>query len=134
MFRLEAPYNSTRQITILPDPDLDDEESFDIVTLVRKSMNDKIYSYNSRPSTNEQRLTFTWDTAARGKILEVIEFIELYGGGFIRVIDHKSRIWKTILQTNPTVFSINSRAVPVGFNESGSFTLIFFGKQVGTEV
>lgn len=133
MFRLEAPYNATAQITVLPNPDLDDEESYDIATLVRKSMNGKIYSYNSRPSSTEKRLIFSWTNIARGKIVEVIEFIEIYSGKFIRVIDHNGKIWKMILETNPTTFLIEKRAVPAGFNESGSFTLSFFGKQVGTE-
>lgn len=133
MLRLEAPYNATQQITVLPNPDLDDEEGYDITTLVRKAMDGTIYSYNKRPSTTEKRLVFTWTEAARGKILEVIEFIELYGGGLIRLIDHRGRIWKVILETNPTSFTILNRAVPAGFNESGSFTLSFFGKQIGTE-
>ena len=133
MIRLEAPYNATQQITVLPNAKFDDEESYDITTIIKKAMDSTVYSYNTRPSTDEKRISLDWENIARGKILEIIEFIELFGGGFIRMIDHRSRIWKVILENNPTSFSINERATPAGYNESGTFSLIFLGIQVGTE-
>lgn len=128
--RLEAPYNSVAQITFLPNPVLSDEEAMDIQTEVFKSMNNTLYSYNRRPSSDDQKITLSFENVARGKILEVIEFFELYVSGFIRLIDHRSRVWKVMLDNNPTEFLLNKRAIPVGGNESGSFELIFFGKIV----
>lgn len=131
--RLEAPYNAVSQITVLPNPSLDDSEGMDVQTLVRKSMNGLMYSYISKPESDSKVYTLTWDNIARGKILEVIEFIELFGAGFIKMVDHRSRIWKVLLETNPNSFIMEKRADPVGYGESGSFTLVFVGKIVGTE-
>lgn len=126
--RLEAPYGGVTQITFLPNPSLADEEGLDVLTIVRKAMDNTTYSYNRRPAIDKKKITFNFKDIARAKILEVIEFIELYAGGFIRLVDHRDRSWKVILETNPTEFNINKRASPAGGSESGSFTLVFLGK------
>lgn len=128
--RLEAPYGATAQITFLPNPDVSDEEGMDIETIVKKAMDNTTYSYNRRPDNTARRIALSFSNIARNKIVEVIEFFELYGGGFIRLIDHRDRHWKVMLENNPIDFTINKRASPVGGNESGSFELIFFGRRV----
>lgn len=132
-FRLEAPYSSVAQITMLPNPSHDDAEGMDIQTVVRKSMDNIVYTYISSPALDAKVYTLTWNNIARGKILEMIEFIELYGANFIKLVDHRSRIWKVLLETNPSSFTTEKRAVPAGYNESGSFTLVFVGIIVGSE-
>lgn len=128
--RLEAPYGSVAQITFLPNPELADEEGLDVLTIVRKAMDNTLYSYNRRPDDDKKRVSLNFNNIARTKILEIIEFIELYAGGFIRLVDHRNRSWKVILETNPTEFNVDKRASPAGGNESGSFTLVFLGKIV----
>lgn len=132
-FRLEAPYGGVAQITALPNPALDDAEGMDVQTIVRKSMDNIVHTYISRPAIDAKVYTLTWNDVARGKILEMIEFIELYGADFIKLVDHRSRIWKVLLETNPSSFTTERRATPAGYNESGSFTLVFVGEIVGTE-
>jgi len=144
MIRLEGPYGTVQRISILPNPRFADEESIDATTSLRRAMDNTVYTYNKRPDTLEKVVTFTFAGVGRGKMLEVIEFIELYTGGFIRLIDHKTppRVWKAILETNPADFTTASRSFPCGGgkikpsvsrDEVGDFTLRFIGLVVGTE-
>ncbi len=136
--KIEAPYHATADIIFVPNPDFSDEEGFDANTVVRKAMDNTLYSYNRRPDLITKTLSFGWTNFGRGKMLELIELLERHAGDFIKLTDHKDtpRVWKVILDSNQTQFTIAGRSFPCGGAPSGrdersNFGLRFTGEIVG---
>lgn len=123
---LYAPGNAPVASIVLPDPDLGNSRGQQLKMTLRNSRNGTPWTYVRK--NTDKVLTYTFGHIARGKIVELQEFVKLYKGGTFKVTDHNDVNWIAIM-TQGTVDSVMSRrADPV--LEDGSVTLTFTGRQL----
>jgi hypothetical protein len=123
---LYAPGNAPVASILLPDPDLGNSRGQQLKMTLRTSRNGNQYTYNRK--NTDKVLTYTFEGIARGKVVELQEFVKLYQGGSFRITDHHDVNWLAFM-TEATLDSVMSRrASPV--LEDGSLTLTFTGRQL----
>ena len=132
MIELWAPYNGSSQVTLLADPVFGDVQSVVGTVDLRKTINDTPYTYVH--SADTQKLTLTLDRIGRGKMLEMIKFLEDFADVELKLVTHEDEVWRVRLLTNPLQLSIQYYAGPYFTdgrrNDSGRFTLEFEGTKV----
>lgn len=130
MIRMMAPYATPMTITLLRNPELNNEEALDIKVDHRKSMDGTRYSYVN--SSDKYRLTWGWRNIDRGKMIEVLEFIYSYQGEEIMLVDWREDVWRAHILTQPFELETNIKHFPCGEAraEGGDFTIEFLAKRV----
>jgi len=114
-------------ITLMPNPDLDNEESIRADVSIRQSMNSTFYTYVRQ--SNNRRVEYTWSNLGRGKIAEIEQFFALNFGEVITITDHRNVQYRVTVEGATLDFATNSRTFNSGGprKESGSTTLSFVG-------
>lgn len=121
-----APNGSSTTVT-LPNPTFNDSRALDVEVQHYQTLDGTRYTY-TRPSDGI-RLIYTWGDLGRGKLLEVEEFLQIYAGELIQIIDHNSLIWDARLIPGQVSFSTNKLSRNSGGprTENGEVTLEFVG-------
>lgn len=129
-FELAAPFNAPTTISLLPNPQLGDEEALDTELVYDESVSGNPHTYVQR--SGNRKLTYEFANIGRGKMLEIQEFIHAYGGEQIRLTDHKGGIWRVVLATTNVGFITDKKTLSSGGprSEAGSFRLEFIGERV----
>ena len=131
---IEAPYPRIQHVLQMPNPIFSDSKAIAAQMDFAKSINNTPHTYIV---TNEDwLLNYSFDRVGRGKLLELIDLIENYADGKMRLTTHEDEIWKVTLETIPAQFIMDVRSFPcgggaAGRDESGRFELQFIGKQIG---
>jgi len=108
---LEAPFEAIDAVIILPNPLHTDTENLISSINLRRSMNNKKYTYVKSSDNRILRYTFTLN---RNKALELQDFFRFYNANFMKMSNWKGEIWKVQLKTNPIDFSQVTRYSPTG--------------------
>ena len=128
--RLEGPYDAPITVTLLPNPEKGDEESLDIETSLRRSMNGAYYTYvKSGPN---RKLVYNFENVGRGQILECIEFFKKFRGQFVKLTNFRNETWKVIINDDTFDFTTDklTRLSGAARNEAGSFVLNLIGEKI----
>lgn len=127
---LAAPFNAPTTITLLPHPQLGNEEGLDTELAYDESVSGNPHTYVQR--SGNKRLVLEFANVGRGKMLEVQEFVQAYAGETIRLTDHKGSIWRVVFATTNVSFTVNKKTFSSGGprSEAGSFRLEFIGEQI----
>jgi len=93
-------------------------------------MNGAFYSYVK--SGNLHRLTYTFSSIGRGKMIEVVEFLKKFRGEHIRLTNFRGEIWKVIIDGDPTEFTTTRLTDNSGGprKEAGEFVLVLVGEKI----
>lgn len=126
----EAPFDAPVTVTILPNPNLENEEGQDLSLQFKLAIDGTRSTYVK--SSARKNMSFTWSSIGRGKLVEVEEFYKLYAGDSIRLTDFRGDQWNVIFRENPIDVTIDRRSFNSGGGrkESGSLTLNFLGVQI----
>jgi len=127
--RFEAPYTAVDTIVLLPNPVFDDAIALDVDLQYYQTIDGTRYTYIKQ--SENRRLTYTWGSLGRGKMLELEEFFQAYAGQFLRIVDHHNKIWQASLVPGESNFTTSrlSRNSGGPRTESGEVTLEFIGCQ-----
>lgn len=128
MIRLEGTYDTPTVVTLIPSPVVEDTQGLEDQINFGQSMDGTRYTYVK--STNDKRLSYTFQNIGRGKILEIQEFFRTFRGEFIRLINFRGETWKVFVDADSINFQTDKRSVNSGGSrkEAGSFTLEFVGE------
>jgi len=106
---LQAPYPGMVATTVLPSPDLGDNEALKNRLDIHKSMTGLRRTYVN--SSDRNTLTYNFKIT-RSKALELEEFIKAYNSEQWRVTSYDGRVWIVNLMNNPFQFTSISKAGP----------------------
>lgn len=105
MFKLEAPYPNIVTTSLLPDPELGDQESNVIVMNKKRAIDGTVRTYIKKPGRRKKQWTFELE---RLKAYELREFLKAYQSHRIRITDHEDRVWIGYFTSNPVEFESTS--------------------------
>lgn len=130
MIKLAAPYATPMTITLLRNPDLNNEEGLDLVVDHRRAMDGTRYTYVK--SSDKRRLSWGWTNIDRGKMIEVLEFIYEYQGQEIQIVDWRGDVWRGYILTQPFELETNIKHSPCGEvrGEGGDFKIELLAHRV----
>jgi|GEM_PF-2329795 len=100
--RLAAPVPLISTYTFLPNPEFGDTEGFTADVVVKRSMNNTLYSY-VKQKDGRKRLLMRF-RLTRMKALELRAFIRAYYRTEIELLDHEGQRWLGWITTNPNEF------------------------------
>lgn len=108
MFLLRAPYPAIQTTTILSSPKFGDSQALTGTVQSLRMMDGTLYTYvKSRSGRKKLR----WDfELSRHKAIELREFIDVYYGSLLQLIDHDNVSWVGYLANNPFEFTGAGRA------------------------
>ena len=110
VFTLAAPYPSLQTTTLLPNPQLSDQEGLTATVTRKTAMDGTRYSYVKRKG-DRRKLKWTF-RLMRNKGLELRAFIFAYFASPVKVIDHNGRAWIGNFTNNPFEFDTSQKAGP----------------------
>ena len=123
MFRIEAPFPNIQTTTILPSPEFGNSSGLVATVQILRSMDGTAYVYKKN---KQNRRKFQWSfTISRHKAIELREFIKVYYGSAIKIIDHLGDEYIVYLQNNPLDLSSGARAGGFPGDETQQVTLEF---------
>lgn len=109
MFRMTAPYPTPQTLTVMPNPQLSDQE-INLNAVNRCiALDGTRYTYVKRRQRRKLRWTFL---LTRNKGLEVRAFFMSYFASQIKIVDHRDRVWLGNFTSNPFEFETQGRAAP----------------------
>lgn len=118
---IQAPANTPQSSVTLPNPQLGDTDSQDVVLNVKRAISGVKYTHIKR---NSQRV-LTFDLLlTRAKAQELQLFVEYYYGEEMRLFDWRDRIWKGIWEAPEFIL------VPDRINEYTTVAVSFRGQQI----
>lgn len=119
--------NGSSTTVILPNPIFSDSRALDVEVQYYQTINGTRYTYIRQ--NDGIKLVYTWEVLGRGKLLELEEFLQIYAGEIIQIIDHNSLIWDARLIPGSFSFTTSSLSKNAGGSrtESGDVTLEFIG-------
>ena len=130
MIELSAPFVAPTTITLLPNPDFEDEEGLDVEVDYKESMDGTRHTYVRNAEQTVIKYTFT--NMGRGKMFEMQEFLIAYIGEEIRLTNFRNEVWRVNITSDPHTFEHTNLSKPAGGprGESGSFELEFTGVKI----
>lgn len=108
-FRIEAPYPGWIATTILPDPQLGDNESLKNRLDIHRSMTGLRRTYIN--SSGRTSLTYNFKIT-RPKALELEEFIKAYNAKPWKITNYAGLVWIVNLMNNPFEFISVAKSSP----------------------
>lgn len=110
MFTLAAPYPSLQTTSLLPNPDLSDEDGLKAEVTTKRAYDGTLYTYVKK---KQERRRFLWTFRLyRPKARELRAFYNSYFGSRIKVTDHNGNVWYGYIMNNPFEFDTPRRAAP----------------------
>ena len=110
MFTLQAPYPSLQTTTLLPNPQLSDQEGLTATVTRKTAMDGTRYTYVKRKG-DRRKLKWSF-RLMRNKGLELRAFLLAYFASPVKIIDHNGRMWVGNFTNNPFEFDTTARAAP----------------------
>lgn len=121
MITIEAPYPAPVTSSVLPSPELGDQENLTSSVATKVATDGELYTYVKRST----RRRFLWDfTLTRPKALELRALFLIYGGDQVRVTDHNDDVWIGYFTNNPFEFNTDRKAGPGCGDVEGAYVTI----------
>ena len=107
-FIVQGPYPLMQSTLVLPSPREGNQKNLAASVQVMRSMNNTVYTY---VKTKRGRKVHQWDfIGSKDKGREVVQFIELYAGGLVRITDHEGNSHIGYVTVNPLELTGTGRA------------------------
>lgn len=96
---MQGPYPNMRTTILLPSPKTGNMEQLRASVQILRTMDGTVYTY--RKPKRGRRLR-RWDfVTTKEKAKETKEFVKLYAGGLVRIVDHEERQHIGYMTVNP---------------------------------
>jgi len=128
---LQGPYAEPVTQTYLPNAMWDDSESVAATVRYLEAMDGTQYA--TVVSNNDRTLRLNWDSMSKDKFIELQEFVKAFAGDWVKVIDHRNRVWKVVFDTagiSATARGIRKIADVSRRYEYGSVSLVMTGRKI----
>lgn len=123
MLILKAPHPNYNITVVLPSPEWGNSVAGTASQQIIRSMDGSITTY-TQTKDNRKKLQYSF-RIARHKAIELQEFLKVYSGGPLKIIDHNDGSWVVFCTNNPFDFIDGERAYPFPGNEMQHITLEF---------
>ncbi|MGD0899708.1 MAG: hypothetical protein ABR915_17895 [Thermoguttaceae bacterium] len=110
MFTLAAPYPFLQTTTLLPNPQLSDQEGLTATVTRKTAMDGTRYTYVKRKG-DRRKMKWTF-RVMRNKGLELRAFLYAYFASPVKITDHNARVWVGNFTNNPFEFDTPEAAGP----------------------
>lgn len=123
MYEFWGPHPATEVITVMPNAELRDAVSLQSRVLAKVSMSGVQYT-NVKKQPDQELYRWQFD-CTRVKALEFWEFVKLYIGEKVKVVDHDGNVLVGYFRINPLQLNINKRAVICSSKEAVAIEVEF---------
>lgn len=109
--RISAPYPTPQTTTILPNPEMGNQEGLRVEVDTHRAIDGTLRTYVKKKYRQRRRLFWTF-RLTRNKAIELREFLFSYHSSEFLVDDHEGRRWRGYVLNNPVEITMVNKAGP----------------------
>lgn len=123
---LDAPYAIPEVGVILKNPIVSNTEALDSIITSHRTMNGILHTYKS--TTGDSRIVYDFKAVPRVKLLELLDFFQIYNSEKIKLTDFNGDEWEVFIEEESLTavmqqYSTLQNQIP----EEGEFKITFIG-------
>lgn len=129
--RFDAPYSGVVTTIYVPNPEFSDTKGLASSINFVEAMDGTLFA--TKITNEDHQITFSWSGVTKQKMVEIQEFVKAFIGVYIKLTDHRNRIWKLVILDIPAEFTVdNLRLNPTNSlrNEVGSLSITMVGRLI----